>query len=254
MRFAAPLVVVADGVGGFGGDGMKAHQNAVARRQYFSGRGGPGQAEPARLYYGGHELARRGLRLGLLHRRRHGERRGRRLDGGARPHGPQPQGFLRPLSRRAADGASGWRTPPRRVRRGAGRSRWGCGARSATARALMAVGDAGSMIHPISGEGVGYALESGRLAASWAHEAHARNDFSASRSLRLRAPTQAQEGPRAPLGLRAGQPRAEPDDARAPLQGSARRTRGPPDAAGGFYGRRTRLQPPQTPPHAHAEH
>ena len=33
---------------------------------------------------------------------------------------------------------------------------------------------------PISGEGVGYALESGRLAASWAHEAHARQDFSAS--------------------------------------------------------------------------
>jgi menaquinone-9 beta-reductase len=36
------------------------------------------------------------------------------------------------------------------------------------------------MIHPISGEGVGYAIESGRLAASWAHEAHARKDFSAS--------------------------------------------------------------------------
>ena len=35
------------------------------------------------------------------------------------------------------------------------------------------------MVHPISGEGVGYALESGRLAASWAHEAHARRDFSA---------------------------------------------------------------------------
>jgi flavin-dependent dehydrogenase len=45
---------------------------------------------------------------------------------------------------------------------------------------LMAVGDAGSMIHPLSGEGVGYALESGRLAASWAHEAHVRQDFSAS--------------------------------------------------------------------------
>src|ERR671911_221037 len=45
---------------------------------------------------------------------------------------------------------------------------------------LMMVGDAGSMVHPISGEGVGYALESGRLAASWAHEAHVRRDFSAS--------------------------------------------------------------------------
>ncbi|HZC18166.1 MAG TPA: hypothetical protein VE225_00505, partial [Rubrobacteraceae bacterium] len=44
---------------------------------------------------------------------------------------------------------------------------------------LMLVGDAGSLIHPISGEGVGYAMESGRLAAAFAHEAHARRDFSA---------------------------------------------------------------------------
>src|SRR5215217_4173779 len=40
-HFEAPLVVVADGVGGFAGKGMKAHQNAVARRQYFSGVDGP---------------------------------------------------------------------------------------------------------------------------------------------------------------------------------------------------------------------
>src|ERR687897_934738 len=33
LRFEAPLVIVADGVGGFAGKGMKAHQNAVARRQ-----------------------------------------------------------------------------------------------------------------------------------------------------------------------------------------------------------------------------
>ncbi len=42
----------------------------------------------------------------------------------------------------------------------------------------MTVGDAASMIHPISGEGVGYAIESGRLVAAWAHEAHSRGDFS----------------------------------------------------------------------------
>jgi len=35
------------------------------------------------------------------------------------------------------------------------------------------------LIHPISGEGVGYAMESGRLAAAFTHEAHARRDFSA---------------------------------------------------------------------------
>jgi menaquinone-9 beta-reductase len=53
------------------------------------------------------------------------------------------------------------------------------GARRYT-QGLIMVGDAGSMVHPISGEGVGYAIESGRLAATWAHEAHARGDFSAS--------------------------------------------------------------------------
>lgn len=42
----------------------------------------------------------------------------------------------------------------------------------------MTVGDAANMIHPISGEGVGYAIESGRLAAAWAHETHSRSDFS----------------------------------------------------------------------------
>ena len=41
LRFETPLVVVADGVGGFAGKGMKAHQNAVARRQYFSDVEGP---------------------------------------------------------------------------------------------------------------------------------------------------------------------------------------------------------------------
>ena len=48
------------------------------------------------------------------------------------------------------------------------------------AQGVMMVGDAGNMVHPISGEGVGYAIESGRLAASWVHEAHARRDFSRS--------------------------------------------------------------------------
>src|SRR3712207_2490923 len=45
LRFRAPVVVVADGVGGFAKDGMKAHQNAVARRQYFRGVGGPNQQD-----------------------------------------------------------------------------------------------------------------------------------------------------------------------------------------------------------------
>ena len=39
LRFEAPLVVAADGVGGFAGRGMKTHQNAVARRRYYRGGG-----------------------------------------------------------------------------------------------------------------------------------------------------------------------------------------------------------------------
>ncbi len=45
LRFGAPLVVAADGVGGFAGEGMKAQQNAVARRQYFRGVDGPHQED-----------------------------------------------------------------------------------------------------------------------------------------------------------------------------------------------------------------
>ena len=45
LRFETPLVVVADGVGGFAGDGMKAHQNAVARRQYFRDVEGPDEQD-----------------------------------------------------------------------------------------------------------------------------------------------------------------------------------------------------------------
>src|SRR3712207_9186916 len=41
LFYEAPLVVAADGVGGFAGEGMKSHQNAVARRQYFKGVAGP---------------------------------------------------------------------------------------------------------------------------------------------------------------------------------------------------------------------
>ena len=46
-------------------------------------------------------------------------------------------------------------------------------------RGLLRVGDAGGVSHPVSGEGIGFALEAGRLAAGWAQEAHRRRDFSA---------------------------------------------------------------------------
>ena len=45
LTYEAPLVVAADGVGGFAGEGVKAHQNAVARRQYFKNVSGPEQEQ-----------------------------------------------------------------------------------------------------------------------------------------------------------------------------------------------------------------
>ncbi len=177
--FAAPLVVAADGVGGFAGDGLKAHQNAVARRQYFTNVDGPDRQD---LHvFISRDLNRNGAGYGWVFYFGNGsanvgagvstrtlEKTGRNLKDyfdrfleepqltawleDARPEGPPKSWSLK-------------------------MGMWGA---KRYARGLLMVGDAASMIHPISGEGVGYALESGRLAASWAHEAHVRQDFSAS--------------------------------------------------------------------------
>ncbi len=178
MRFDAPLVVVADGIGGFGGDGMKAHQNAVARRQYFRNVGGPDRqnlhifitedmnsrgAGYGWVFYLGDGTANVGAGVSTAAL----ARTGRNLKDFYDRFLEEPQ-IAEWLEDATPEG------PPRSwsLKMGMwGAKRYGQG--------VMAVGDAGSMIHPISGEGVGYALESGRLAASWAHEAHARKDFSA---------------------------------------------------------------------------
>lgn len=179
LRFDAPLVVVADGVGGFAGKGMKAHQNAVARRQYFRDVDGPDKkdlhvfitkdmnshgAGYGWVFYLGDgtanvgagvstsALARTGRNLKDFYDRFLEEPQMADWLENATPEGPPTSWSLK---------MGMW-----------GARRYGQG--------IMLVGDAGSMIHPISGEGVGYALESGRLAASWANEAHVRQDFSAS--------------------------------------------------------------------------
>jgi menaquinone-9 beta-reductase len=178
-RVEAPLVVAADGVGGFAGEGMKAHQNAVARRQYFRGVGGPDKedlhvfitrdmnstgAGYGWVFYLGDgtanvgagvstkSLARTGRNLKDFYDRFLEEPQMAAWLEGAEPEGPPKSWSLK-------------------------MGMWGA---KRYAQGLIMVGDAGSMIHPISGEGVGYAIESGRLAASWAHEAHARKDFTAS--------------------------------------------------------------------------
>jgi geranylgeranyl reductase family protein len=179
LRFEAPLVVVADGVGGFAGNGMKAHQNAVARRQYFRDVEGPDKqdlhvfitedmnsngAGYGWVFYLGDGTANVGAGVSTAAL----SRTGRNLKDFFDRFLKEPQ-IADWLENATPEG------PPKSwsLKMGMwGAKRYGQG--------LMAVGDAGSMIHPISGEGVGYALESGRLAASWAHEAHARNDFSTS--------------------------------------------------------------------------
>lgn len=177
-RFEAPLVVVADGSGGGVASERKAHQNAVARRQYFgnvsglatdhlhvfatrdmneqgAGYGwvfplGDGRANVG-AGISNHTLERTGRNLKDYFDRFLEEPRLAELLEGAEPEAP-PQSWSLKMGLWGA----------RRVGQG-----------------LMLVGDAGSMIHPISGEGVGYAIQGGRLAAAWAHEAHTRKDYSA---------------------------------------------------------------------------
>jgi menaquinone-9 beta-reductase len=178
LHFEAPLVVAADGVGGFASTGMKAHQNAVARRQYYRGVDGPSKedlqvfitkdmnengAGYGWVFYLGDGRANvgAGVSTGTL------ARTGRNLKDFFERFLEEPQ-LLRWLKDAEPEGpAKSWSLKM---------GMWGA---KRHAQGLMMVGDAGSMVHPISGEGVGYALESGRLAAAWAHEAHARRDFSA---------------------------------------------------------------------------
>ena len=179
VRFEAPLVVVADGVGGFAGEGMKAQQNSVARRQYFSNVAGPNRedlhifitedmnsrgAGYGWVFYFGDGRANVGAGVST----RTLSRTGRNLKDFFDRFLEEPQ-LAEWLSNAEPEG------PPRSWSLKMGM--WGA---RRHAQGVLAVGDAGSMVHPISGEGVGYAMESGRLAATWAHQAHTRRDFSAS--------------------------------------------------------------------------
>ncbi|WP_162924502.1 NAD(P)/FAD-dependent oxidoreductase [Rubrobacter indicoceani] len=177
--FRAPLVVVADGVGNFARQGVKARQNAVARRQYFRGVNGPnkedlqifvtrdmneGHAGYGWVFYFGDGTANVGAGVST----RALEKTGRNLK-------DFYDRFLEePVMRRWLEGAE-----PEGPAKSWSLKMGMTGAKRYT-QGMMTVGDSANMVHPVSGEGVGYAIESGRLAASWAYEAHARNDFSAS--------------------------------------------------------------------------
>ena len=177
VEFGAPLVVVADGVGGFEG-GMKAHQNAVARRQYFRGVDGPHKEDLHVLmtgdlnsegagygwvfYFGdGTANVGAGISTGAL------QKTGRNLKDFYDRFLEEPEISAWLQNAEPESPAKSWSLKM---------GMWGA---KRHGQGVMTVGDAASMIHPISGEGVGYAMESGRLAAAWAHEAHRRKDFSA---------------------------------------------------------------------------
>lgn len=179
IHFEAPLVVAADGVGGFAGEGMKAHQNAVARRQYFKNVEGPNKedlqvfitkdlnadhAGYGWVFYLGDGAANVGAGVSTKALRKTGRNLKDFYDRFLEE--PQMKEWLKNAEPEGP--AKSWSLKM---------GMWGA---KRYAQGIIMVGDAGSMIHPISGEGVGYAIESGRLAASWAHEAHARRDFSAS--------------------------------------------------------------------------
>src|SRR5919202_674941 len=179
LLYKAPLVVAADGVGGFAGEGMKAHQNSVARRQYFKGVSGP---ERDHLHvFVTRDMNENGAGYGWVFY--FGDGRANVGAGGSTK-------TLARTGRNLKDFFDRFLEEPEMVDwlkdaepEGPAKSwslKMGMWGAKRYAQGLMAVGDAASMIHPISGEGVGYAIESGRLAAAWAHEARSRNDYSAS--------------------------------------------------------------------------
>ncbi|MDQ4003123.1 MAG: NAD(P)/FAD-dependent oxidoreductase [Actinomycetota bacterium] len=178
LFYEAPLVVAADGVGRFAGEGIKAHQNAVARRQYFGNVSGPNKedlhvfitkdmnehgAGYGWVFYFGDGRANVGAGVSTKTL----ERTARNLKDFFDRFLEEPE-LANWLKDAKPEGpARSWSLKM---------GMWGA---KRHAQGLMTVGDAASMVHPISGEGVGYAIECGRLAAAWAHEARAKGDYSA---------------------------------------------------------------------------
>ena len=125
LRFEAPLVVVADGVGGFAGRGMKAHQNAVARRQSFSDVEGPDKQDLHVFIT--EDMNANGAGYGWVFYLG---------DGKANVGAGVSTASLARTGRNLKDYYDRFLEEPqrRRVRPRAGRSRWGCGAQNATTR------------------------------------------------------------------------------------------------------------------------
>jgi hypothetical protein len=87
LQYEAPLVAAADGVGGFAGEGIKAHQNSVARRQYFRNVSGP-EKQDLHIFITKDMNEHGAATAGSSTSETASQRRGRRFDEDATAHRP----------------------------------------------------------------------------------------------------------------------------------------------------------------------
>lgn len=177
LRFDAPLVVAADGVGRFAADGVKASQNGIALRQYFSDVKGV-QRDVAHFWFT-EDLSRYGIGYGwVFYFGDGGANVGVGLLDNAAKRSPYKLKQLHyrfleePSVRELLEGASPEEEPK------TWSLKMGTRSNKKHGQGLMVVGEAAGLTYPLSGEGVGFSLESGRIAAKWAHRANGHNDFS----------------------------------------------------------------------------
>ena len=184
-QIEAPLVVTAGGWGGFEGGKRENLAAMVVSRQYFTGLPNPGlpQRNLLQVWFTA-EIERLGVGYGRIFYLNDGSANvgvavyGRNLPGDRagreaalrRLH----EDFLaEPEVAEMLDGAEPEEPMTSRTFASSG---YGV---TRSEAGLLRVGDAGGTSHPVSGEGIGFALEAGRLAAGWTYEAHRRRDFSA---------------------------------------------------------------------------
>ncbi|QIN80163.1 FAD-dependent oxidoreductase [Rubrobacter marinus] len=184
-QIPAPMVVTAGGWGGFEGGRQEGLAAMVVSRQYFSGLPDPGlpQRNLLQVWFTA-DIESLGVGYGRIFYLNDGSANvGVAVYGHNLPGEPAArEAALRRLHERflaepeVAEMLDGAEPEEEMASRTFASSGYGV---SRSEAGLLKVGDAGGTSHPVSGEGIGFALEAGRLAAGWAHEAHRRRDFSA---------------------------------------------------------------------------
>ena len=185
LRFEAPLVVAAGGWNGFEDASESGKPGMIVSRQYCAGTPDPGWAGRRYLHvWYTAEISALGMGYGRIFYLGDGSANvGVAVYGRNLPDDPPAreaaierlhEGFLEEPEVAAMLSSA---TPEGPVKHRIFRA-GGLGF-PRHAQGLLHVGDAAGTSHPVSGEGIGFALEAGRLAAGWAHEAYRRRDFSA---------------------------------------------------------------------------